>query len=1160
MNRSFLYFLAVLVGTHASFAAENPFAAAVRTTEPLTPLEEEKTFNVPAGFRMQLFAAEPDIYKPMNLAWDARGRLWATTTLEYPIPVPADQEGRDAIIVMEDTDHDGRADRFTRFAEGLNIPIGLYPWKDGVIVWSIPNIWHIRDTDGDGKGDLKERLYGPLGFELDTHGMNASFRRGFDGWLYITHGFRNETTIRGKDGSEVQLQSGNSYRVRLDGSRVEQNTHGQVNPFGMCLDPWGDLYTADCHSSPVYQLIRGAYYPSFGKPHDGLGFAPTVISHSHGSTAIAGIVWSSDPSWPAEYQDNVFIGNVMTSRVNRDRITFAGSSPSGQELPDLVSSSDPWFRPVDLQFGPDGALYIADFYNRIIGHYEVPLDHPGRDRHRGRIWRLSYAGRPGESIQERRPLPPLTDAAAWARELDHPLAVRRQLALDVLRDRLGQEAFPALKEMLQDSTTSAQGQALGLWARQSLGALDERGLQAAFQSGDWQVRLQAIRVAGAQGESAPVSLLIAGLQDPHAKVHRAAVEAVGLKAADVKLAQGVLQLLETADSEDVHLIHTARIALRNQLKDPTVFQTVADQSASNEAALIWLEGVVPALAHPPAGEFLVSRLKQGTSDPQLILEHFEYAAHHARPESGQLLANLAQALMKDDPVRQWRFFDAVRKGWNERKGGSAPWLDAWARALVPDLLARMAPEDLSWSYRHDGGGTNPRNPWFLQERTSQDGEKAVFLCSLPPGGERWTGTMRSPAFTVPAKLRFCLAGHRGFPDQPAHDLNVVRLVADADGRILATAFPPRHDMARWVEWDLKAYEGIQARLELTDGDTGRAYAWLAVGRLEPSLIPWPANHPADVEDRLMAAIQLVEDSGMKDLVPRLRELMATEAGGAMVQSRIAELLSKWGGSEALASARLLKEVDWSPAARRALVEGVLKGIPSGVTLAEALPSASGRLQKRAAQELSRSRKGAEALVELLEQGRLGRGVLRDAALDARIRAALGEGKVLRQYLAVQSDLPAEEEGLQEKIDHYSGGFSIQSGFADSGRELFKVACSACHQVAGQGGLVGPQLDGVAGRGLARLTEDILAPNRNVDPAFQVEDVTLKDGEIVSGLPRREEKGHLVLADASGREVQIPLQSIASRTRSTRSLMPANFGELFSREQFHQLLTFLQEGH
>ncbi len=145
-------------------------------------------------------------------------------------------------------------------------------WK--CVVWSIPNIWLMEDTDGDGKADKREVLYGPLGWERDTHGNLSSFRRGADGWLYGTHGFNNESTLRGRDGSELKIQSGNTWRIRLDGSRVEGWTFGQVNPFGLCWDDRGNLFSADCHSSPIYQLLRGAYYPSFGKPHDGLGFAP----------------------------------------------------------------------------------------------------------------------------------------------------------------------------------------------------------------------------------------------------------------------------------------------------------------------------------------------------------------------------------------------------------------------------------------------------------------------------------------------------------------------------------------------------------------------------------------------------------------------------------------------------------------------------------------------------------------------------------------------------------------------------------------------------------------------------------------------------------------------------------------------------------------------
>ena len=365
----------------------DPFAAGVRTTEPSSPAQERDAFKLPPGFEIELIASEPDISKPMNMAFDAKGQLWVTDTLEYPFPAPLNQKGRDSIKVFSDTDKDGAYDKITTFADGLNIPIGLYPYKNGVLVWSIPNLWWYEDTDGDGMADRREKRYGPLGWERDTHGMNASFTRGFDGWLYATHGFNNDTTITGTDGSRVVMHSGNTYRIRLDGSRVEQHTFGQVNPFGMCLDPLGNFYTADCHSAPVYQLVRGAYYPSFGKPHDGLGFAPTLMSHAHESTAICGIVFYDDDQWPLEYRENVFIGNVMTSKLNRDALLAAGSSRKAIEMPDLLKTRDPWFRPVDLQLGPDGALYIADFYNRIIGHYEVPLKHPGRDRERGRVSR-----------------------------------------------------------------------------------------------------------------------------------------------------------------------------------------------------------------------------------------------------------------------------------------------------------------------------------------------------------------------------------------------------------------------------------------------------------------------------------------------------------------------------------------------------------------------------------------------------------------------------------------------------------------------------------------------------------------------------------------------------------------------------------------------------
>lgn len=375
----------------------------MRETGPLSPEDELAALTVPEGFAISLFAAEPMIGKPINLATDAKGRVWVSSTIEYPYAAAEDRwsdpqgsrvrDSRDAIKILEDTDGDGRADRATDFADGLNIPTGVLPWhrpehRDGCIAWSIPNLWYFADTDGDGKADLREVIFGPLGYEKDTHGMVSSLRLGAEGWVYATHGFNNTSVIHAKDGSSLELHSGNVFRFRPDGSRVEIWSRGQVNPFGLAFDRRGNLYSADCHSAPVYQLIGGAVYPSFGKPHDGLGFGPAMIEHTHGSTGIAGIVFVDRGIWGAEWEDHILIGNPVTSRVNHDRIHFAGTTPRAEEKPDFITSTDPWFRPVDLHLAADGSLYLADFYNRIIGHYEVPLDHPGRDRERGRIWRV----------------------------------------------------------------------------------------------------------------------------------------------------------------------------------------------------------------------------------------------------------------------------------------------------------------------------------------------------------------------------------------------------------------------------------------------------------------------------------------------------------------------------------------------------------------------------------------------------------------------------------------------------------------------------------------------------------------------------------------------------------------------------------------------------
>src|ERR1051325_5139169 len=234
--RSFVLGMAALAGSIGAHAANDPFAENVRTTDPLTPEAQQQTFKLPPGFKVQLVAAEPWLRKPMNMAFDGIGRLWITESREYPWPTNT-ASPRDTIRIFSDFDENGRARKMTTFATNLNIPIGLYPFQspasDGsskmtwkCIGWSIPNIWLFEDVDNDGVADKKQKLLGPFDFSRDTHGNQASFRRGFDGWIYATHGYNNRSRVAGKDGHEIFMSSGNTYRFRIDGSRIEHWTHG----------------------------------------------------------------------------------------------------------------------------------------------------------------------------------------------------------------------------------------------------------------------------------------------------------------------------------------------------------------------------------------------------------------------------------------------------------------------------------------------------------------------------------------------------------------------------------------------------------------------------------------------------------------------------------------------------------------------------------------------------------------------------------------------------------------------------------------------------------------------------------------------------------------------------------------------------------------------
>ncbi|MDA1054701.1 MAG: exo-alpha-sialidase [Planctomycetota bacterium] len=1129
--------------------AQDPFAAIIRPTEPLTPEEQLATFHLPAGFKIQLFAAEPAIQKPMNMAFDGRGRLWVSGSVEYPFAA-APGEGRDTIRVLQDTKGDGQADKIETFADGLNIPMGLYPYRNGVVAYGIPNIWYLQDTDGDGKCDQRQVLYGPLGDPVDTHGMQNAFRRGFDGWLYVCHGFRNDSTIRGTDGSEVTLQSGNTYRIRLDGSRVEQFSWGQVNPFGSTFLPNGDLITADCHSKPLTMLLRGGYFSSFGKPHDGLGYVPSIMEHGHGSTAIAGAAFYDGDGFPEPYRGSLFTCNVMTSRVHRDSLVWHGSTLEAHEQEDFLTSDDPWFRPVDLQIGPDGALYIADFYNRIIGHYEVALDHAGRDRTRGRIWRVVYTG---ETSGFREGVIDLTKASIG--ELIDSLGSSslqvRSLATDQLSDRIGEEAVASLQTAAHDAQ-SPNKRVHAMWVLHRLDRLDDSLVAAAAHDDSELVRVHAMRVLSEASRWSPqlLELAIAGLSDEAALVKRAAADALS-QHSDPSSIQPLLAALASNPVDDVHLKHALMIALKSQLQTPAAFDTLADAKLTRERRIA-LSQIALAVPTAVAAEFLVAAIEDGLIDNEQLRAQLTHVASHAPASSIDRVVELVRSRAGDDVDFQIELIQLLQQQLVQRGEPRNASVNAWGRQLADELLLSDDEESRTWSDVSTG------SPWGLERRNCDDGKQDVLFLSSLPGGERATGTTRSASFDLPEKLSFFVCGHLGFPTSDADERNVVRLRLDDTNDIVRSVLPPRNDLARRVEWDLAEFTGKRGHVEVVDGLDIQAYAWLAVSRFEPPVIAIPSVAPNVLTQRQIAAATIARALKLEHLAPALTQLAGSESASIDARAACVETLVSLTPNP-LGRALLAPLKDPAVAAPTRSEIATRLSQPAGANVAELLTqvlrSVPTRLQDQIAEELATSGEGAETLLKLTAAGLVSPRVLQRPAIS-RSLATTGIADIETRVAKLTSGLPPLNEQVAQLIISRLKGFAQAAKSTERGRELFEKHCVACHQVAGKGALVGPQLDGIGNRGLERVAEDLLDPNRNIDAAFHVTVLNTVDGRVLSGLFRRQEGQAKIYAGKDGKEFRLLADEIDEELVSKTSIMPDNLGSLLQESECHDLLAYL----
>lgn len=456
--------------------------------KPLSPAEAIARMQVPEGFSVELVAAEPDIVNPVAMTFDERGRIWITESLEYPRL--SEGPGKDRIKVLEDTTGDGRADRITVFAEGLNIPSGIAVGYGGVWVGNAPDILFLQDTDGDGRADRREVVVTGFG-RHDTHELPNSFTWGPDGWLYGLNGVFNASHVR--QGDREWKFTCAMFRIHPRTRQFELFCEGTSNPWGIAFDTLGSAFVSACVIDHLWHLTETGYY------HRQAGAYPpfawkinSIVQHKHQKAAYCGLHYFDSDAYPPEYRDKLYMGNIHGNCINSDAIERHGSTYAGRPLPDLLTANDAWFMPVVQKTGPDGCLYVLDWYDSYHCYQDARGDPEGIDRQRGRLYRIRYKNTP-RVVNLR-----LDEAGdeELIRQLGSPNVYFRETAQRLLAERATPSVRQALQQVVLDAQAPFKQRMHALFALVGGGPLEKAFLLQLLEHPDAAYRSWAVRAAG----------------------------------------------------------------------------------------------------------------------------------------------------------------------------------------------------------------------------------------------------------------------------------------------------------------------------------------------------------------------------------------------------------------------------------------------------------------------------------------------------------------------------------------------------------------------------------------------------------------------------------------------------------------------------------------
>jgi putative membrane-bound dehydrogenase-like protein len=784
---------------------------------------------VEPGFEVSVVATEPLVNKPIAIQWDAAGRMWVAESPEYPNgrrervappwretgvldPYQFDRPAEDRISILSAPDENGKFTKKTIFYEGLELVTGFCLYRDGVIAVHQPDIVWIRDTDGDGKADKVERIF--TGFAPgDTHFVANHFIAAPDGWIYASMGGGADAR-RPETSDRVTRIGAGVFRFRPDGSAIEQVSSKGGNGFGLDITSDGEIFFNQATTGnpvqhvalPESTLARGRTGRIGGaqsvieqrkiagyKPVDRASLRQIDVVGGY-SAACSSLVYEGG-AWPEHWANSLFCTEPLVNIVHREVLVPEGATYTGvmenTRAEFIHSPDDYWFRPIDVALGPDGALYLLDFYNPVVAHNDTrgPLHsrsgasvRPDREHYFGRIYRVQHQD--AKSLE----VPDLNAAKLPGRveALAHPNRVVRFNALNLLVEQDGDDVISALRTVVANSD-SAHARILALWGLQRLGGLEPVMLVTALKDAEAAVRKSAALVAEAAAANAAQAALAEGIADHDPRVRIAMLRGLARTGLDEASAKAIVAVYPSLNDD---LTKSAAAAAAAADRPAVLRAALASTEPAGVAELV--ASIADALVESRDGDAFAGLLaflaSQPNADDSLKILLLEKAARLVEPPAAEVSDETFQSLLASANPQV--------------RAAALPVVVAWSRseALKP-VVAELVGELLDQLKQPDRG---PEQRMLLID-------SLIGAHTVHPDILATIGSLLGDA-AVPVQVRRTALNALRRSDAPVVGPILVAAFDQLETELQVAAFDSLLSRAEWVNHFLEAAEKKEIHL------------------------------------------------------------------------------------------------------------------------------------------------------------------------------------------------------------------------------------------------------------------------------------------------------------------------------------------------------------